>query len=89
MKVREYKGISSFQSYDNKHNGCNGITKIIKEESNGSGLIEQNDKKIEYTYANNLDELINILSSTDEQGTAGTDNVHNDNLLVKFLHGRL
>lgn len=56
----------------------------------GSGLVEYNERPIEYRYVNNLNELINRLNFIYAQETAGNRSFTNEKLsVVRFIHDRM
>ncbi|XP_039297742.1 uncharacterized protein LOC120354505 [Nilaparvata lugens] len=66
------------------------LVKTIWEElinQKGSGVLEFNNKPIEYRYVNNLNELVKRLNYISAQENAGNNSFHNEKMsLVKFMN---
>lgn len=74
-------------------NLCRNIWKEMHEKNNtstGSGILEYNDKNVEYKYVDNLTSLISRLHYIYGQENAGNNNFHNEKLgIFKFFTNQL
>lgn len=81
---------SSKKPKNSRGNKWNTLVKDIWMNKEGSGLLEFNDKNIEYKYVDNLKELLARLNYIYAQEQAGNNNFHNEKIgLLHFVLGRL